>query len=104
MARYRNARVVGRLRRNHRGSLIMKVYTDEVGAKRLVGRADIAESEGPVYQVALFGASSSIVDNFTIGSVTYLPAGGGMPIVERAVLLSPGQRPEVLPGWQTLAS
>ena len=82
----------------------MKVYLDERGDKRLIGRADIPEDTGPVYEVALFGAASTIVDRFTLGTVTHLPAGGGAPIVERAVLLAPSQRPEILPEWQPLAS
>ena len=82
----------------------MKVYLDDSGQKRLLGRADVPDDTGPVYQVLLFGSASTIADQFTIGTVTSLPLGGGAPIVERAVLLASGQRPEVLPGWQPLAS
>ena len=46
--------------------------------------------------------ASIIRERFTIGTVTHLPDGGGRPIVERAVLLAPGQVPELLPGWRPL--
>ena len=82
----------------------MKVYLDDAGEKRLLGRADVPEDAGPVYELTLFGAASIIVDRFIIGAVTHLPEGGGAPVVERAVLLAPGQRPEVLPRWEPLAS
>jgi hypothetical protein len=81
----------------------MKVYEDVAGEKRLVGRADIAEDEGPVYEVRLFGATSIIREQFTIGTVTHPPIDGPLT-VERAVLLSAGQRPEILPGWTPLTS
>jgi hypothetical protein len=82
----------------------MKVYLEEDGEKRLVGRADIPADTGPVYEVQPFGTASVIRERFTIGVVTRLPAGQTMPVVERAVLLSPGQIAELLPGWQPLAS
>ena len=56
-------------------------------------------------RAALFGAAApSIVESFAIGTVTHLPEGGGAPVVERAVLLAPGQIPKLLPGWVRLAS
>jgi hypothetical protein len=82
----------------------MKVYLDENGSKRLVGRADVPEGTGPVYEVPLFGAASIIAERFTIGAVTHRPAGGSLPVVERAVMLAPGQLADLLPGWQPLAS
>jgi hypothetical protein len=82
----------------------MKVYLDDGGDMRLIGRGDVPNEHGPVYEVALFGAASIIVERFTIGAVTHLPAGGRLPNVERAVVLALDQRPEVLPGWQPLAS
>jgi hypothetical protein len=82
----------------------VKVYADDAGEKRLVGRADVPDGHGPVYEVPLFGPASSIVERFALGTVTHLPSGGGNPIVERVVLLVPGQPPELLPGWQSLAS
>jgi hypothetical protein len=81
----------------------MKVYLDDAGEKRLLGRADVPEDVGAVYEMPLFGAASTIVERFTIGTVTHLPPGGA-PVVERVVLLSPEQYPELLPGWQPLAS
>lgn len=82
----------------------MKVYLDEDGNKRLVGRADVSEDAGPVYEVPLFGAASAIVECFAIGAVTHLPEGGDAPVVERAVLAAPGQLVDLLPGWQPLSS
>ena len=82
----------------------MKVYLDDAGEKRLLGRAEVPEDVGAVYELPLFGVASTIVERFAIGTVTHLPAGGGAPVVERVVLLAPDQRPELLPGWQPLAS
>ena len=82
----------------------MKVYLDEDGDKRLVGRADVPEDCGPVFEVPMFGRVSIIVESFAIGTVTHLPEGGGAPVVERAVLAAPGQSVELLPGWAPLAS
>ena len=82
----------------------MKVYREEAGEQRLIGRADIPEDVGAVYEVHLFGASSIITDHFTVGTVTHLGPNPGDIQVERAILLSLGQHPEVLPGWQPLAS
>ena len=83
----------------------MKVYLDEDGGgRRLVGRADVPEDCGPVFEVPLFGAASVIAERFTVGAVTHLPKGGGAPVVERAVVLTPDQWAEVLPGWAPLAS
>ncbi|MBD0273958.1 MAG: hypothetical protein ICV73_18780 [Acetobacteraceae bacterium] len=80
----------------------MKVYVDEGGERRLVGRAELPEDCGPVYEVLLFGGASTIAEVFTVGAVTRLPEGGGAPAVERAVLAVPGQLVELLPGWVPL--
>ena len=82
----------------------MKVYVCEGGGKRLVGRADVPANAGPVFRAPMFGAASIIVEPFVIGAVTHLPEGGAVPVVERAVLASPGQLVDLLPGWQPLAS
>ena len=82
----------------------MKVYSDENGDKRLIGRADVPEHSGPVYKVPLFGSVSVIHERFIVGAVTRLPEGGGAPVVERAVLATPGQLVHLLPGWEPLAS
>ena len=82
----------------------MRVYLDKDGGRRLVGRADVPEDNGPVFEVPLFGMASMIAERFTIGTVTHLPPGGGAPAVERAVLAAPGQLVELLPGWVPLAS
>ena len=82
----------------------MKVYWDEEGERRLIGRADIPDDVGPVYEVHLFGAASTITDHFTVGTVAHFGPEPGSMLVERGILLGPGQRPELLPGWQPLAS
>ena len=82
----------------------MKVYIDNCGEKRLVGRADVPADTGAVYEVPLFGPASTIIERFTIGTVTHLPDGSNTPLVERAVLLVVDQRPELLPGWEPFAS
>jgi hypothetical protein len=82
----------------------MKVYLDDAGERHLVGRADVPEDAGPLYELPLFGPKSIIVESFIIGVVTRYPAGAADPVVERAVLLSPGQYADLLPGWQPLSS
>lgn len=82
----------------------MKVYRDEAGEQHLIGRADIPDDVGPVYEVHLFGASTTITDHFTVGTVTHLGSEPGDIRVERAILLGLGQRPELLPGWEPMAS
>ena len=80
----------------------MDVYADEAGEMRLVGHAAVPADCGPVFEVPLFGPVSVIRERFTIGTVTLLPEGGREPVVIRAVLLSPGQMPELLPGWRPI--
>ncbi len=82
----------------------MKVYLDADGGKRLVGRAEVPEGCGPVYEVPLFGAAATIAERFAVGTATHLPEGGGAPVVERAVLAAPGQLVDLPPGWEPLAS
>jgi hypothetical protein len=82
----------------------MKVYRFDAGRRRLVGRTDLPEDAGPVYEAALSGAASVIAERFIIGLVALRPPGGGAPVEERAVLLSPWQSPQLLPGWEPLAS
>ena len=82
----------------------MKVYVDDDNGRRLVGRADVPDDCGPVYEVPMFGAASTIAERFAVGAVTCLPEGGGAPVVERAVLLAPGQIAKLLPGWLRLSS
>ena len=82
----------------------MRVYLNDGEAKRLVGTADISPDHGPVYEARLFGAASVMTDQFTIGTITHLPTGGGVPVVERIVVLAPHQVPSLLPRWQPLAS
>lgn len=82
----------------------MDVYADDGGEMRLVGHAAVPPDVGPVFEVPLFGAASVIRERYTIGTVTHLPDSGGEPVVVRAVLLAPGQLPELLPGWRPLAN
>lgn len=81
----------------------MKVYVDEDGHKRLIGRAEIPVETGAVHREWLFGGDSSIYEDFAIGSVTIFGSDGSIT-VERAVVLSPLQRADFLPGWTPLAS
>ncbi len=81
----------------------VKVYLDDDGGKKLVGRADVPDGAGPVLEVPMFGAASTKTERFAIGTVTRFPAGGA-PVVERAVLLTPWQWAASLPGWVPLAS
>ena len=78
----------------------MDVYADVGGEMRLVGHAAVPPDCGPVFEVPLFGPVSVIRERFTIGAVTLQPEGGGEPVVIRAVLLSRGQMPKLLPGWR----
>ena len=80
----------------------LKVYLNEDGGTRLVGRADVPDHAGPVYEVPLSGAAPAGAERFAIGTVTRFPAGGA-PTAERAVLLTPWQWAELLPGWEPLA-
>ena len=82
----------------------MRVFVDEAGDKRLIGTADIPPDHGPVYEAVLFGSTSAMTDQFIIGTITHLNASGGVPFVERVVLISPAQVPSILPRWQPLAS
>ncbi len=82
----------------------MKVYEVDDSGYRLIGRADVPDEGSSVFEVPLFGAASVIVERFTISAVTHLQPGTSPPNVERAVVLSAGQPPEILPGWQPLAS
>ena len=81
----------------------VKVYLDDDGGKKLVGRADVPEGAGPVLEVPMAGAVSSGTERFVIGTVTRFLVGGA-PVVERAVLLTPWQWAASLPGWRPLAS
>lgn len=82
----------------------MRVFIDENGERRLVGRADIPDDVGNVYKIHLFGPTSIIREEFAVGTVTHLGPGKLDLDVERVILLAPDQRPELLPGWQRLAS
>jgi hypothetical protein len=81
----------------------MKVYEMQGNEPRLVGRCELPADVGPVFEVPLFGTNSVIREQYTIGTVTHVQAGEA-PRVERAVLLSPGQPAELLPGWAPLTS
>lgn len=80
----------------------MKVYDVAAGEPRLIGRADVPDDAGPVFEVKLFGAASVIRESYTVGTVTHTPMGSPLT-VERAVLLSAGQILDFLPGWVPLS-
>jgi hypothetical protein len=81
----------------------MKVFSRDTGETRLIGRCDIPDDTVDVYDVPLFGAKSVIVERFGIGYVNMFRSDGTYTS-EGGVLLVPGQDPELLPGWQPLAS
>ena len=81
----------------------MKVSTVEGDEFRLIGRAEIDADEGSIFKVPLFGASSTIIERYVIKVVMKLQFSSHLE-VDRGVVLRPGQRPELLPGWQPLAS
>lgn len=80
----------------------MKVYLDDEGARRLVGRADVPDEGLPTYDVPLFGPAETVVERYAVCAVTHLPTGGGPPVVERAIVLGRSQDPALLPGWRPL--
>lgn len=82
----------------------MKVYLDGGGEPRLVGRADVPDGRGPVFEVPLPGAATAAVERFALAAVARLAPGGGDLAVERVVMARPGQRLGLLPGWVPLAS
>ena len=76
----------------------MKVYTDDDGGRRLIGRADVPDDCGPVYEVPAVEEALAITEEFAVGTVMYAPEGDGVPRAERVVLAPPGQMVELLPG------
>ena len=78
----------------------MRAFLIDGEEKRLLGTADIPADHGPVYEAVLFGAASIMADSFTIGTITHLMDCSNAPVVERVVLVAPGQVPGVLPRWQ----
>jgi len=81
----------------------MRVFLDDNGEKRLIGTAEVPADQGPLLEVRLFGASSSITETFAIATLTHM-RGNDPPAIERVVLVSPLQTPSILPRWQSLAS
>ena len=47
----------------------MKVYVDDDHGRRLIGRADVPEDCGPVFEVLMFGAASTIAERFCAKTV-----------------------------------
>lgn len=83
----------------------MKVYRQDADGQHFVGIANVEDEGWPTLEVRLFGPVSVIAETFMIGTVTHCPSGDAPNIaVERVILLAGGQRPEVLPGWQAMAS
>ncbi len=76
----------------------MKVYADDDGGRRLIGRADVPDDCGPVYEIPVVREALAITEGFVVGTVMYAPDGGGAPVAERVVLAAPGQPAELLPG------
>ncbi|WP_421992323.1 hypothetical protein [Roseococcus sp.] len=81
----------------------MKVFSKASGEALLIGRCDIPEGTVDVYDVPLFGPSKIRMERFGIGEVNIFRPDGSY-ITEHGVLLVPGQDPQLLPGWQSLAS
>jgi hypothetical protein len=82
----------------------MKVYLGDDNGMRLVGRAEVPEDCGMVYEVPMSGDAAAAAERFIIAAVPRPARGDGAPALERAVLAWPGQLVELLPGWQPLAS
>ena len=81
----------------------MRVYTDDDGGRRLIGRADVPDDCGPIYEVPAVKEAFAITEEFAVGTVMFASeAGAAVP--ERVVLVVPGQSVELLPGWAPLAS
>ncbi|CAA9283002.1 MAG: hypothetical protein AVDCRST_MAG04-3879 [uncultured Acetobacteraceae bacterium] len=47
----------------------MNVYLDDGDEQRLIGRADVPEDCGPVFEVLMFGAASTIAERFCAKTV-----------------------------------
>jgi hypothetical protein len=82
----------------------MNVYLSDLGCLHLLGSATLPEDYCGAYEAPVCGSANAIIERFAIGTIIRLPADGGTPVVERAVLASPGQIVELLPGWEPLAS
>lgn len=70
----------------------MNVYRGRRGRLRLLGQAQLPWDHGPVLVLRATG------EQFALHPIR-CPDELGL-VVETAVLLSPGQRPEQLPGWR----
>lgn len=81
----------------------MKVFANDTGETRLIGRCDVPDDAIDVLEVPLFGRASIIMERFAIGNAHFF-RGDGTWSLEQGVLLIPGQDPSLLPGWQPLAS
>ena len=64
----------------------MKVYLGEGDGMRLVGRAEVPEDCGAVYEVPMTGDASEITERFIIAAVPRPTRGDAAPALERAVL------------------
>lgn len=70
----------------------MNVYAGPEGRRCLVGRARVPWDHGPIL------VAGETREQFAIHAIRCPGERGGL--VEIAVLLSPGQRPDLLPGWR----
>ncbi len=82
----------------------MMVFDNEAGTPRLIGRCEVQDDGGRIYEVLVDPATADpIWDRFSIDEVEIpLPEGGY--IEDRAILVAPGQDPAMLPDWEPLAS
>ncbi len=58
----------------------VKVYVDDDDGRQTVGRADVPEDCGPVYEVPAVTEALAVLEEFAVGTVvTHVPEGGGAP-------------------------
>ncbi|MBS7811434.1 hypothetical protein [Roseococcus pinisoli] len=74
----------------------MNVYDGREGHRRLLGQAQLPWDHGPILILRDTG------EQFALHPIRCLDEAG--LVVETAVLLSPGQRPDLLPGWRPAAT
>lgn len=65
----------------------MMVYVDHGGRPRLIGHTVIL---------------SRLAAEHPVWTFSFTPPGQDAPVVEQALILSPGDQPEALPGWLRL--
>jgi len=73
--------------------MTMNVYAGPARRRRLIGRACVPWDHGPIL------VAGAACEQFALHDIR---CPGQRGSVETAVLLSPGQRPELLPGWRPI--